>query len=390
MPTGQSSESDFKRHSAASAACTKAATFALLIALAQATLVWPWLGAKDDEAAYRYFGARLNLRAAVEGLPAAPAWQSYELDNPSADDQTLEMLSQAVHYQPPKSKSPTPLDPNPWGSMTQTKPGEIATTETIAAPSPPTSLSVGAPIGEIGEIVGYLLELDDLAMLIAAARSSNSLAASTGRWNRLRMNLVNQGTVRASGPNAAVVFVPEAIAPSDVSPSPMGKGLLLSSLRLKDVRELAKFELPEVSSPRVREAQGGMQVEIFSPGALPKSLGPATAISQCLLFAALTYFGAFARDASRTRGFPMPGTLFGVFAASSGTRCVFGLLLVAPSIAAIVVVAASGKPLQVLLVVPVIVATCWVMVVLHRGAFFSPRSETSLLRKRPIRAGKRY
>lgn len=118
---------------------------------------------------------------------------------------------------------------------------------------------------------------------------------------------------------------------------------LLNCLTVRDVRELAHFEQPTISNPMELGGRIGPTVEL-APGSLPGraiDIQAATFAIQALLFFAVMYFGAFARDAVTSSTFPVSGTLFGAFSKSRSTLIVLLLALWTPFVASAVVALVS-------------------------------------------------
>jgi hypothetical protein len=154
---------------------------------------------------------------------------------------------------------------------------------------------------------------------------------------------------------------------------------LMNCVTFQDLKELAQFELPQMSNPIQLGGKVGPEVDV-SPGALPKDPYAASLVAEALLFFALVYFSAFAREAVSTESFPTRGTLFGAFSRKRWTLIVFLLALWAPFLACCAVGLVSGKVLLGLWSVPVLLATLSAHRTLAGKSFFEPIGPSALLK----------
>jgi len=122
----------------------------------------------------------------------------------------------------------------------------------------------------------------------------------------------------------------------------LDKEALLKCLTLRDVRELAHFELPTFSNPTLVGEQLARKIEL-PPGSLPGDLYAASLVVQLLLFFATIHFGAFAREAISSATFPAQGTLFGAFSRGWWSVLVLFLALWSPLLASLGVAVASRR-----------------------------------------------
>jgi hypothetical protein len=123
--------------------------------------------------------------------------------------------------------------------------------------------------------------------------------------------------------------------------SALGK-IFLEKLTISDVRQLAGFEMPEISNSVKLGKSGDTDVDL-TPGSLPRNLYMATLSAQLLLFFVIMYFGAFSGEAISSGGFPITGTLFSAFAQSFWTLLVFFIALWVPVLSSLVVLAAAWQ-----------------------------------------------
>jgi hypothetical protein len=151
----------------------------------------------------------------------------------------------------------------------------------------------------------------------------------------------------------------------------LDKDALLNCLTLRDVRELAQFEIPTFSNPMQFQGSVHRGVEVNPSSLMPKDLYMASVLAQLLLFFAIVHFGAFAREAVSSVGFPVQGTLFSAFSGSRGTLLVFLLALWSPVCVSLAVAVASRKWSLIPYSVLIGCATLFAYLVLQRKSFFS-------------------
>jgi len=161
---------------------------------------------------------------------------------------------------------------------------------------------------------------------------------------------------------------PDPNAPDNFVPS-WGKEPVLNNLTMEGVRELASFELPQLSDTTSIGIGGEKEIDI-SPGSLPRTLFAATLCAECLLLFVTIYFGAFAREAASSQSFPVAGTLFSAFAKAGGTLFVFGIALCVPVIASLGILLVSRKWEFLLLTMLTGSAVYWIFRVLQQKHYF--------------------
>jgi hypothetical protein len=284
----------------------------LLLALFLGSLNPYWLQAEKDIALYRYLAARLNLAIEVDGLNDDPNWQIYKASHEQAESMRLTQLMQATV--------------GVWDTYPSTARREhaariIKKTTQAGPPIPPaaTNLRIVAPIQGIHRVARFVVELDDENLLSTTREVSANWSNSVFRWGRKRHSLVvrNWATIPPGveiRTQSEEKQSPQQQDREDFIPA-LGKEVLLATLTLSDVRELAKYELPAI--PDTPEYGGGGPREIQTAlGMLPRNLRMASLFAQLLLLFVITYFGAFVREAVTSAVFPVPGTLFSAFAKS--------------------------------------------------------------------------
>ena len=80
---------------AASEACVRSGTFALLLSVALLLMVPSWREQPNYAALRRYLAARIVLATLVDRLPDDPFWQKYKLSNPGAESMSIAELRDA-------------------------------------------------------------------------------------------------------------------------------------------------------------------------------------------------------------------------------------------------------------------------------------------------------
>jgi hypothetical protein len=170
--------------------------------------------------------------------------------------------------------------------------------------------------------------------------------------------------------------IPHKAQKSDNFIPTLDREALLRCMTLRDVRELAQFELPTISNPAQLGGRIKREIEI-TPGSLPRGPYMASVVVPVLLFFVMMYFGAFAREAVSSATFPAQGTLFSAFSRSRWTLIVFFLALWSPLIASLGVAAASRKWTLVACSLSICYAVLSAHLVLHRKSFWSLKYATS-------------
>ncbi len=347
---------------AASATCTRSGAFALLLSVALFTMIPYWLHRADQIALANYVALRLTLQGAVETLDGSVNWKIYRGSNPEAESMTIaELLKVHLHG-----------TPQPATSLTGQKEPQVSgggTAVPRGAPAPPTNLQAftDAVIDEMPGIADLLVKLDDSQLLTRSRNASLFYNYSIYRWAIKRHILLmrNFGT----SPGGVVWKRTADLNPPDNFVPSWGRDPLLTNLTIKDVRELAPFELPQLSDTTGIGGRDEKEIDI-SPGSLPRTLFAATVCAECLLLFVIIYFGAFAREAILSKSFPVAGTLFSAFARSGGTLLVFGVVLCVPVVGSLGILLVARKWEFLLLTVMISSAVYWVFRVLQHKPYF--------------------
>jgi hypothetical protein len=351
---------------AASAVCARSGAFVLLLSLALFTMIPYWQHRAEQIALVNYVALRLSLEGAVETLDGSVNWKTYRASNPEAESKTIaQLLKVEMHGTPmPPSTSIEQKEPQASRGNAAVPPG---------APgyrlSPPTNLQLTttSTIDEMPVIADLLVKLDDSQLLTKSRNVSIFYNYSIFRWAIKRNTLLSRNIWTPSG---GVVWesAPNPNPPDNFVPS-WGKDYVLNNFTIQDIRELASFELPQLSDTTSLGVGGEKEIDI-SPGSLPRTLFAATLCAECLLLFVIIYFGAFAREAASSESFPHAGTLFGAFAKSRGTVFVFGIALCVPVIASLGILVVSRKWEFLLLSVLIGFAIYWVFRVLQVKRYF--------------------
>jgi len=211
------------------------------------------------------------------------------------------------------------------------------------SPAAPTGLvvSTAVVIPEIPRILAAFKTLNDSFLLTEARGYSRFYDWSIIRWVNRRGYLIYRNAVQ-HGCARNEIYMPTK---GDVSTSfvpEVNPEVLLDCSTLGDVRELAKFEQTTLTN----SDQGRDRVERdidLSLGALPRQLYPASLVANTLLVFVIVYFAAYAREASSSKGFPAPGTLFRAFSRSRWTLAIMFLALWIPFLASLLLAITSRR-----------------------------------------------
>jgi hypothetical protein len=350
---------------ASSSACTRSGAFALLLSLALASLIPYWLELKEDAVLGKYLSLRLELATQIELLDDSGTWQEYRASHGDAESTPLaQLVTSTVEIGKVITKGTDP------------KAVTMATVATVSG------------IDEVQRAADFLVQLDDSDMLTRSRTYSNFFNMSVYRWVSKRGTLIyrNEGASYGSGGPSdclrAAISGEAQQAHEEVAnfvPA-VGKEMLLRCLTLRDVRELATFELPTIPDTTKYSGRGGKQVDV-APGTLPRNLYMASLFAAGLLLFVVVYFSAFVREAVSSPTFPAQGTIFGAFSRPFWILAIFALALWAPVAASIGVAVVSRKLPLTLCSVLMGGATLSSHAVLHRKSYFAALNPLRLIRK---------
>jgi len=356
---------------AASQACTRSGTFALLLAVVLFLLSAYWLQEKKSLAAGQYSAYRYNLVIHLDALDADPFWQGYAQVNPGAEDLPISALFHATGTVTIESRETggggaalIPAVPSP------VRKGDGQGKEHLA-PARPTGLTATTSFAmearEMGDIRKDIELLNDSKLLTRARQNSNFFEFSIVRWVSKLSTTMYANNARGIC-LASVIALPAKSTPAHYTPQ-FDQKAMVDCLTLRNVRDLARFEFPTIANPDSMMRHVAQDVDV-SPGSFPKDPYMATIVAQGLLFLVLTYFAAFVREVASVETFPLRGTLFGVFSKSSWMTFVFFLALWVPFAACCTVLVASANVTLSIGLIPVALVTLFVQRTLERTTFF--------------------
>jgi hypothetical protein len=364
----------------ASEACTRAGAFALLVSVLLFVLCVSLQERKADEALAGYVGRRLNLAMFVEELQKNQIWQNYAASHHDADQKPLaQLLGARVEMTPTSLKTGLRKpDETPSRSIEPHSPNSSK-----KGPAPPTILSVTteplhiSDLGEMSQIVQFWRELNDSDLLTRSRETSNYFSFSITKWANRRNALLYSNSLDLLC-TVSEIEVPRRFFKSARYVPQLNDDALMNCTTLRNLTELAQYEMPQMSSPSQLGTKIGRDVDL-SPGSLPKDPYAASLVAEGLLFFVLVYFSAFVREAASTESFPAWGTLFGAFSRTRWMLVVFLVALWMPFLACCAVAFISGKILLGLAVTPVLFATFSAHRTLEEKSYFGPVSPFAFL-----------
>ena len=328
---------------AASAACTRSGAFALLLTVTLSLLIPYWMERRNEVALANYISYRLNLANQIETLDENPLWKEYKASNKTAESMSIAELMK-VSVESPKTvpevkaqtKAKSTIKPSAQRSG-PTRPTPPLPPTGLSATSPAAKLDVLLPIGD------SLNRLNDSELLSRSRQVSNFFEFSIIRWATKRANLMFENMAATNCFTKQYWEIWENKQKSEHFIPALDKDALFNCLALRDVRELAQFELPTFSNPLQLQGNVLREVEVNPRSLIPRDLYIASVLVQLLLFFAIVHFGAFVREAVSSAGFPVQGTLFSAFSRSRGPLLVFLLAIWSPLAASVAVTAAARK-----------------------------------------------
>ncbi len=283
---------------------------------------------------------------------------------------------------------PVPLKPQPEPPPKTTKEHKSKSAQSSAKtdpqkPQPPVLLNatiVPAPLSDtVPPIIDLVKKLNDSELLTHSRRVSNFYGFSIGRWayrrnNLIYRNMLNTGCFKKEqwelGTKSSDDFVPM-----------IDNDALVDCLTLRDVREIAPFELPTFSNQPI-EGKIQKDVEVSPSSLVPRNLYLASFLVQLLLFFVMVHFVAYAREATSSKEFPVKGTLFSAFGGSIGTLLVFFMALWTPLGASVALAVVSRKWPLLFCTTLIAVTVLSAYFVFYRKGFFenvNPQLLASLL-----------
>ena len=380
-----SSEEPKKVDTVASDACTRSGAFALLLSVVLFALIPYWMQRATDIALGNYLGNRVTLSMYVDALDDNPFWRKYKASQSAAESMSIaQLLDARVEIASASAGTQHVQLTENMASSHGHRPaaqghGRNAPTPPGWIPAPPTGLTVTmfSDIREIRSIADFLTKLNDSDVLTKSRGYSNFFNFSIARWVQKRNDLA-YANVLLHNCSTTVLELPHKGPESPDFVPALDREAQERCLTLRDVRELAQFELPKVSEPA--QIGGSIRRDIdISPGTLPRDLNVASTIAEVLLFFVIVYFGAYAREAVSSSAFPAQGTLFGSYSRSRWTLLVFLLALWTPLIASLGVGVASRRWTQLVFTVLIFCAVLSAHLVLQRKSYFAALSPRTLM-----------
>ncbi len=335
-----------KVDTAASESCTRSGVFALLLTVSLSLLIPYWAERRNEEALGKYISFRQSLANGIEMLDENPIWKDYKAFDKAAESKSISELKK--------------VSKGAWKAKTQTKAPPVAKPRIQrpdpsrpTRPSPPSGLSVttsGPDLDTMFQPITDLLNhLNDPELLNRSRKVSNFFEFSIVRWASKREQLMYKNMLGTMETPAGICFsgpyweIPYKEQRVEHFVPALDRDALLNCLTPLDVRVLAQFELPTFSNPMQFKGSIYREVETNPNSLIPRDLYVASALAQLLLFFVIVHFGAFAREAVSSAGFPVQGTLFSAFSGSSGTLLVFFFALWSPLCVSLAVVFASRR-----------------------------------------------
>jgi hypothetical protein len=357
-----------KADTAASDACTRSGAFVLLLTAVLFLLTHAWEHRPKEIAFAHYLDYRLSLELFVDTLKEDTAWEKFKESVGDAESVPLAQLPSQFCVGFGASAAAGKAQEQPSVShgvgvgqgrapVSPPTPGRK-----IRPPSAPPVVTACIPtdMSEIAGIADLLRKLNDPQLLAESRGYSNFYAYSIARWATRRDYLAYRNSFTHACPTK------EADGPHQ---GQIHNDALLECLTMRDVLELAQFERPPITDPNQIGGSVGREIEI-TPGSFPRDLASASIFAEALLFFALIYFGAFAREAALSPSFPAPGTLFSAFSRSRWTLPVLLLALWSPFFASAAVAITSRQPWLVFCGVLIFGAVVSAHLVLQRKSYF--------------------
>ena len=374
---------------AASAACTRSGVFALLLTVTLSLLIPYWMDRRNEEALGNYISHRQNLANRIETLDENPIWKEYKAFNGTADSMSISELmkvSGTWTSRIPEAKAQMKVSSVPKPREERSDPSRPA------PPLPPTGLSASTSGPNLDTlflpIADSLNQLNDPDLLNRSRKVSNFFEFSIIHWVTKRASLMYEnmlGTMCFSGRYWETPYKEQKV--EHFVPA-VDKDALLNCLTLRDVRELAQLELPTFSNPMQLKGSIHREVEVNPNSLMPRDLYMASVLVQLLLFFVIVHFGAFAREAVSSAGFPVQGTLFSAFSGSGGTLLVLLLAIWSPLCVSLAISVASRRWSLIPYTVLIGCAILFAYLVLQRKSYFgalNPRLIRKIIRPEKVR-----
>jgi hypothetical protein len=338
--SSKAKSADNELDKAASEACTRSGTFALLLSIVLFLLCSYWLGRKSDIALAKYISYRLNLAFSLAELQKDVVWNKYLESHPDATKKPLAHLIHAT-VEIRKTVVSRPLSEADRSAEVSGKvPKPDTSGPRLSPPGGLTATTVDTiEIPELSSIAELWRNLNDAEMLTAGMDNSNYYRFSIVRWANRRGLLLYSNDV-SNLCSEAEIERPRKFMKSAVVLPQLNEAALMNCVTVSDLLELSQFEMPQMTNPTDFGARVSREVEI-SLGSIPKEPYAATLVAEGLLVFVVVYFAAFTRQAVSSESFPARGTLFGGFSEPWWMLLFFLLALWMPFLASCAIAYAS-------------------------------------------------
>jgi hypothetical protein len=327
----------------------------------------------------------------VDGLDDDPIWQKYRASQSNAESMSIaELLDASVELSSSSSAAPQVQTREEMASRRGHPPTVQQHDRNAPEPpglvlAPPTNVTAGVfgSLETIHSIAGFLINLNDSDVLTRSREYSNYFSFSITRW-LLKRNRLLYANVFSHNCTITALELPHQRQQSPDFVPALNRGVLLRCLTLRDVKELAQFELPTLPAPTQIGEHVGREIDV-SPGTLPRDVDTASIVAVGLLFFVVVYFRAYANEAVSSPLFPAQATLFGAYSRSPWTLLIFFIALWIPLIACVCVAVASRKWTLVMSAPFVFGAVFSAHLVLRRKSYFAPLSQRLLMSARILK-----
>jgi len=337
---GQISQIDLR----CSVACTRAGYIVLALAAIGFSLLHPLKVQKIHEALGRYVVLRINLSAAMGKLEEEPCWKQV-LKSQSANSIDQLPFGKLLDVQCAIEKDgilvrfpqPTSLSDKNNTSIEILKSQDKSTDhQQNLPPGPPIGFRIWASIQALDDIHASLVGLGDGKVLAMARQSTMGFNYSIYRWAALIRTTKAATSGRLTGQPVTLLSGDKAQADIDPNFVPdISEAEIKSSLTLADIRKLAKTEEPQLAE--LEKVMGDPSKVSIPLTSIPVTIPVASTLTEAGILFSLMYFWLFQQEAQASQTFPAPGTLFSALNRSVGSRFLFGVMILIPPGAAILV-----------------------------------------------------
>jgi hypothetical protein len=398
------SAEDTKIDEAASSACTKSGGLAMALSVALLCLIPYWQHRPADEALASYVTSRVLLDMNLDQLDQNPVWQYYKESHGDAEVTSISRLPIRFTYPPsqwkPKSNSSgAPQTSRLWApDASQVEAGHqrsdsalsvaltvpklrVAHKIALQRPAAPTNGTATAtiigPLPELDEVKVLTKQVNESKQLLNAGHYSNYYSVSIARWIQKERMLVWNDQLQQRCSTKSIDLPAKEGSPSEPDPD-----VVFDCLSIRDLRELAKYEMPSTGSADENQIGDGIGKAVdIGVGALPHRGDLASFVAGATLIVTLLYFGAFLREAVHSEHFPAAATLFSAFSRTPSANLAMLLALLFPLLSSITLAILSKSWLLYVEGVLIGLVTIWAFVGFQQKSYF--RAALTLLRMGP-------